>query len=729
MSGPGAFGPFALERRIAVGGTSEVYVARAAHDDGRFPAEFILKRPLPEFQRDPKFRAMFTREAQLQSRITHPNVVKVLDFGREGDESYLITELVDGIDADRLLRRLRHERRSLDPALIAWIACEMLEGLAAVHEACGLGGKALGIVHRDVTPSNVYLSREGRVLLGDFGLAHSLHDAQWRSQTGTAMKGKFGYLAPEQVSGDPADQRADLFSAAAVIAEFLLGHPLFPAEGQLTVLLAIRDARIEPLLALDSPMVPILRTALARMPGDRVTDARSLARALQPFAMRQHDARASLSLEVERNGHSTKANTAGTPVHGLPAQTAGGTPRMVAPPSPLAGSGRARSLARGTLVAGAHPHGFPLVREPAPPPAAKPASEDFSEREASTSRYPVLLARVHRTDGSVLGPYTYARMVEALVTGDMDRSDRLELESRGLVPIEDVPSLVRFLRSARATERPPTAQDPIYAGKARNILAILGTLYRNEETGVLLAERPKPHSRKEIYLHKGALHHVQSSERSELLGEYLCRRGLLDRGELEFALAALPQYGGRLGDTLIALGLADPMEIFRAIRAQGRDRVLDLFRWQDGDLSFRRAPESPQVEFPLDLDLLNLMLAGVDLTDPGPFAESLRASLDRKLQIVTSTARHAERVLARVRARARRPCASRRACANLLGSAQGHRHGLPRRRHARHRGAARVRHRRLDRLTNLFCNRSLSRPYRAGERPSWRSRQSNRTTS
>lgn len=672
MSGPVTFGPFVLERRVAVGGTSEVYLARAgagALNDSRFPGQFVLKRPLPEFQKDAKFRAMFAREAQLQSRVTHPNVVKVLDFGREGDESYLITELVDGIDADRLLRKLRHERRSLDPALVAWLACEMLEGLAAVHEAVGLGGKPLGIAHRDVTPSNVYLARDGAVKLGDFGLAHSLHDAQWRSQTGTAMKGKFAYLAPEQVSGEPADQRADLFSAAAVIAEFLLGHPLFPAEGQLTVLLAIRDARIEPLLALESPLVPVLRGALMRNPADRVQDARSLARALAPFAMRSHDARAALAVEVERHAHVSPPAKLGTPARGQAPE--GGTPRLHPTTSPLHGSGRSHSLARGTLVAGAHPHGFPLVRE-TPAVATAPAVREFDEKEASTNRYPILFARVHRLDGSVLGPYSYARLVEALCTGEIERGDRLELESRGLVPIEEIGPLSRFLPFERPTERPPTAQPPIHKADARSILALLGTLYRHEETGVLLAERRQPHTRKEIYLQKGSLHHVQSSEKSELLGEYLVRRGLLDRSELEVALGALPEYGGRLGDTLIALGLAEPMEIFRAIRSQGRDRVLDLFRWHDGELSFRRAPDSPNVEFPLDLDLLNLMLAGVDLAERthGPLSDSMRRSLDEKLQIVTSPRATPSAYLpafAHVLGVLREP----QSLKNLLGSAQG----------------------------------------------------------
>ena len=87
MSGTATFGSFVLDRRIAVGGTSEVYLARASTNDGRFPHEFVLKRPLPAFQHDPKFRTMFAREAQLQSRISHPNVVRVLDFGREADEA------------------------------------------------------------------------------------------------------------------------------------------------------------------------------------------------------------------------------------------------------------------------------------------------------------------------------------------------------------------------------------------------------------------------------------------------------------------------------------------------------------------------------------------------------------------------------------------------------------------------------------------------------------------
>jgi serine/threonine-protein kinase len=123
--------------------------------------------------------------------------------------------------------------------------------------------------------------------------------------------------------------------------------------------------------------------------------------------------------------------------------------------------------------------------------------------------------------------------------------------------------------------------------------------------------------RKELYFVGGKLHHVASNNASELLGEYLARRGVISREELDFALAVLPRYGGRIGDTLISLGLVGSLDIFRAIRDQGRDRLIDLFRWRTGTLSFYEGHAAPHVEFPLDLDLLPLVLAGMEVALPG----------------------------------------------------------------------------------------------------------------
>jgi serine/threonine-protein kinase len=128
---------------------------------------------------------------------------------------------------------------------------------------------------------------------------------------------------------------------------------------------------------------------------------------------------------------------------------------------------------------------------------------------------------------------------------------------------------------------------------------------------------------------------VASSNASELLGEYLVRRGKLAREELDMALAVLPRYGGRMGDTLIALGLVDAVDVFRAIREQGRDRVSDLFLWKHGKVAFHRGAQEKHVEFPLDLDLPDLMLAGLELALPND--APLDASFARLDHVLVAT--------------------------------------------------------------------------------------------
>src|SRR5262249_38969256 len=122
--------------------------------------------------------------------------------------------------------------------------------------------------------------------------------------------------------------------------------------------------------------------------------------------------------------------------------------------------------------------------------------------------------------------------------------------------------------------------------------------------------------RKELYFKGSRLHHVATNNASELLGEYLVRRRMISRDELDFALAVLPRYGGRMGDTLIALGLVNGVDMFRAIREQGRDRLMDLFAWKQGRLTLYFNQPLPPAEFPLDLDLPALMLQGLDAAQP-----------------------------------------------------------------------------------------------------------------
>lgn len=166
------------------------------------------------------------------------------------------------------------------------------------------------------------------------------------------------------------------------------------------------------------------------------------------------------------------------------------------------------------------------------------------------------------------------------------------------------------------------------------LVKVLASVIESEGTCVLFAEGPSESQRhvdsatgvsgrKELYFVAGKLVHVASSNASELLGEYLLRRGVITRVELDFALAVLPRYGGRMGDTLASLGLLPSLDIFLAIRDQGRDRLVDLFRWPTGTLTMYKGHAVPHVEFPLNLELPSLLLAGFEAAEPGDAPLSL----------------------------------------------------------------------------------------------------------
>jgi serine/threonine-protein kinase len=221
------------------------------------------------------------------------------------------------------------------------------------------------------------------------------------------------------------------------------------------------------------------------------------------------------------------------------------------------------------------------------------------------------------------GPWSFARVVEACITGQIGPGDRVDYMGRGMKVLEEIEELARFLPPKSVTTNNltgPGQPDFTHELSPGSMLEALVRVFEQKLTGVLFAERQAGDdsigARKELYFIDGKLHHVASSDASELLGEYLVRRGKLAREELDLALAVLPRYGGRMGDTLISLGLVGPVDIFRGIRDQGRDRVADLFLWRGGELTFYENQKAPHVEFPLDLDLPTLMVAGLESAYP-----------------------------------------------------------------------------------------------------------------
>jgi serine/threonine-protein kinase len=236
---PLRLGPYELVRRLATGGMAEVYLARRAGPHG-FQKTVAVKRILPQFARDPDFVAMFVDEARVCARLGHPNIVQTFDFGEQDGELYMAMEYVDGTTGARLIRAAAGQAEEVPLDACIHIVLSILHALEYAHSARDDDGKPLSLVHRDVSPGNVLIDRTGAVKLTDFGIARAA-EIERRTDAGQ-LKGKLGYMSPEQVVGRELDARSDIFTLGIVFAEMMILRPLFSGGKELDVLLRIRDA-------------------------------------------------------------------------------------------------------------------------------------------------------------------------------------------------------------------------------------------------------------------------------------------------------------------------------------------------------------------------------------------------------------------------------------------------------------------------------------------------------
>jgi eukaryotic-like serine/threonine-protein kinase len=261
--------------RIAVGGMAEVFLAKAYGAHG-FEKTLAIKRILPELARDPEFEARFIAEAKVAVKLSHTNVVQVFDFGRIGESLFIAMEFVDGLDLAAMLHKFRDEGRQMPLPAAFHIAIEIVRALDFAH--------GHNVVHRDISPSNILISRAGEVKIADFGIAIA---AQPHKHTKPGLKrvmGKWRYMSPEQTRGDTLDTRSDLFSAASVIYELFTNEKLFPGDEAEQIIKNIHEMPIPRMTAL-RPNIPsrlddVLGMALARKPIDRPTRPAQVLRGL-----------------------------------------------------------------------------------------------------------------------------------------------------------------------------------------------------------------------------------------------------------------------------------------------------------------------------------------------------------------------------------------------------------------------------------------------------------------
>jgi len=235
------FGKYCLLERISVGGMAEVFRAKplpAYHSDKML----ALKRILPHLAEDDEFITMFVDEAKLTVQLEHPNIVETYELGNFQSSYYILMEYIAGEDVLELQKRLRENRRIMSVAQACYVAGKVARGLHYAHTACDEEGRPFNIIHRDVSPQNVRLTWDGRVKLIDFGIAKAAVQ-RTKTQVGV-LKGKFGYMSPEQVHGEEIDHRSDLFALGTTLWEMLTNRRLFNGENEYETLQMVKHPDI-----------------------------------------------------------------------------------------------------------------------------------------------------------------------------------------------------------------------------------------------------------------------------------------------------------------------------------------------------------------------------------------------------------------------------------------------------------------------------------------------------
>lgn len=631
------FGKYELLDKIGAGGMAEIYKARYIGIDG-FEKVLVLKKILPNFADNTAFIKMLINEAKLTSSLQHVNIVQIFELGEINDQYYIAMEYVNGRDLLKIMAQASKIRLRVPPKIVVYLLSEVCKGLGYAHGACDSDGNNLHIIHRDVSPSNIIVSQQGEVKIMDFGVARATQQNSGveKTRAGT-LKGKLGYMSPEQVTGKTIDHRADIFSLGIVFFEMLTLKRLFLGRTDLDTMINIRDANIDEKLKkysfIPEDIHPILRRALAKDPNQRYQTAEELHeelldylftnqlkvthRTLQTYvdALFSNNPREELAAHFPRETFDPNA----APATAAVAKSLPKVDARAADPTPTE-SPRTEGP-NGTVV----PEPAEEVAETSDAPAGAEGSvvDDPKQRESgvvdadeqSLSRS---LFRLRDQDGNVVGPISYHGLVNLIQARSIADDELISVDEKTWVTVRAIPDLAKQF----PTQQPPEeTRPPRYKGAATpftmprliyrlSINKIDGRLRLVHETTV-----------KEIWLNHGAPVHVSSNMRTELMGEFMVARQFITVDQLEEALRHTDEFQGRLGDVLIALRMIQPHQLYEILRQQFIERILEIFTWTRGEYFFYLGDEPRTELLPFNISWLELLTEGARSRVPFPLLE------------------------------------------------------------------------------------------------------------
>ncbi len=535
-----------------------------------FQKQLVIKKILQHLADNDEFIRMFIDEAKIAVQLQHANIVQIFDLGAVEREYFIAMEYVAGRDLLNLLIRCTHLRRRIPVEYAIYIVTEALKGLEAAHTATDKG-TPLNIIHRDVSPSNVLISFEGEVKIGDFGVARA-RQRESTTKSGT-LKGKLGYMSPEQVNGEAIDQRADLFSAGILLYEMLAMNRLFHGKTDIETLMMVRDCKVDEKVArlpdsVDSSLRAILLRALAPDPNARYQTATEFIEALLDY-MFNHKIR----LTQANMGRFMKSVFQKEIDEEIAYQ------REI--------DAITADMASMPLEDSAQPKRTPVFRPSAQQPILWGPASRF---------------RTKCQDGLIMGPMSFNSLLDLYQHSPND-AQQVSIDQGPWVPSDTL--------ALKDSQMQAPLQPPNFSGKFdRYDLPRL--IYRYavcKATGRMHLEMPG--KRKDIFWRRGRPEFVQSNLRSEHLGEFLIERHLISRAYLNEALAHLSAFGDQLDDALIHLNLIAPHELLNAMTAQVKAMLIELFSWSGGQYAFYSGEFTSAQIVPLETSAYALINEGI----------------------------------------------------------------------------------------------------------------------
>lgn len=572
------FGKYLLLEKIGAGGMAEIFKA-IVRGAGDFQKVVVIKRILLNYSRDPSFVSMFRDEANITSPLQHANIVSIFEFDHVDGQYYLVMELVNGRDLRKVMARANKLERSIPEDIALYIVGEVCKALWYAYNARDAYGNPLKIIHRDVSPSNILISFNGEVKVTDFGVAKAATSSV--KEQGGVLKGKLGYMSPEQVIHGQVDHRSDIFSLGIILFEALTLKRLFLGKSDLQTLMNIRAADLESRLArhpeLSETVKKLLRSALAKDPDKRYHSAEDFLNDIQDwfFANNVRVGQSKLA-SFMKDLFPQESDQDILPLDSEETNS----PPVVPPPV------------------------LPVQQ----PVGTKPPA--FERQDTLDSSLRSAMYHVKDLKGRVIGPVSFDNLVGLVRSRSVLEDESCSVNDSSWIRIGEVSAIrnqIDVLTVTDSGRRSLLTEGNIVQ---QDTLALMFDIcVAKRLTGVLSLKQGV--TLKEIYFREGRPKFIFSNLQSELLGEYLAskRPGSSD--------SVLPVAVHELAETLSGLFC---------------QRFEQVFEWESGWYGFYENVEIPRAAVLHDLDPMVAITGGVRKYYKLDFLKSWAAgSLDRGL--------------------------------------------------------------------------------------------------